>query len=194
MCDGIIVDGHLIPQLRLEMISEKGLLYEIISWALLNCGISTSEYIEDHWKTHCAERYREFWSWYDEQVLNRTIRVIPNEHLNKINGTTFKKISQNHKLPKDCFIKAYLDCVNSTSDPRYILADDMYFYDPPAKRLQSEKQIKIREDRTGMLCRYFEKNLKIRVGTPSYCKNVFVAKGTCLNKPSSVQKPCIHLP
>jgi len=176
MTYGIVIDAHLIQSIRESLVSESGSLFDLISWITSNCGIAISELIETHWKQHCTHNDLFFWEWYAQQILTQKIRIYKPT---RISGRIFMNIRVNYKLPNDIFVRAYLDCANNTIKPRYILTEDMYFYEPSAKSMTPSRQIQIRTSRSGSLCRHLENTLKIRVGTESdFCRH-FGIESSC---------------
>jgi len=192
MCDGIVIDAHMIPAIRYDLVQESGLLYELIQWLIQNCGIATTPQIEAHWKTKCSDNDPFFWTWYTERILDRSIRI--NEP-NGLENEKIKKIHNEYGLPRDPFVIACISCAHATNSPRYILAEDMDFHDPKSKRLETRTQNKIRENRNGRLCRYLEKELNIRVGTKSDARSHFsIDIGACPNNVINSRNICPKLP
>lgn len=191
MCDGVVIEGHMLPQIRKALVSESGSLYQTISWILQNCGVAITRQIETHWRTQCADRDTFFWTWYATQILNRSIRdILPK----KMPQHLWKNLRVNHGLPNNPAIRAYLECVNATQQPRYILAEDMDYHDPKAKALPTKTQNSIRQARTGALCSYLHKHLQIRIGASADCSQHFTTgSGPCISK-SDTMAACHCLP
>jgi len=192
MCDGIVVDAHMIRKIRDELVRSSGPLYELICWVIINCGIAVTPQIEAHWKTKCSDRDPFFWEWYTQQVLNKSVHDIT---LQRLEVHITRRIHRDYGLPKDPFVIGYIECANSTSEPRYIFAEDMYFHDPKAKGLPTKTQVTIRETRSGTLCRYLERQLRIRVGTATDVNSHFsIGQGPCPNRRTISQSQCPNLP
>jgi hypothetical protein len=188
MCDGIVIDAHMMRVIRDELVQDSGCLYSLICWITENCGIAITPQIEAHWKTKCSDKNPFFWDWYTKQLLNKSIRYITPKTLNQ---HVLKKIRDKYGLPKDPFVIGYMECACATSEPRYILAEEMDFHDPKAKSLPTKTQLKIRESRSGRLCRYLEKQLGIRVGTPTDAESHFaIGQGPCANRATVSQTHC----
>jgi len=131
MCDGIVIDGHIMMQIRDELVLKSGKLFDLISWILNNCGIAITPYIKTHWQSLCG-RDQYFGEWYtNEYHVKRAIHDIPDPHLKH---STWQYIRKSFSLPDDPFVRSCIQCANTTSEPRYILAEDMFFYEPKAKR------------------------------------------------------------
>jgi len=194
MCDGIVIDAHMIPAIRDELVRHSGSLYELICWVIENCGIARTPQIENHWRSKfSANRDHVFWKWYMNQVLNKAIHNIPPKNLS---SSVKKKIRDDYGL-SDPTVMEYIKCAYATNEPRYILAEDMYFYDPRERRAASATQIEIKESRQGRLCKYLEEQLHIRVGTPADCKSHFsIDQSPCSDKNEVRidQRQCSKLP
>lgn len=169
MCDGIVVDGHIMSEARDELVLKSGILYDIVTWIINNCGIAMTPYIKTHWQSLCG-RDQYFWEWYTNQVYTKHIHPIPDDHLEH---KKWQYIRKSFSLPSDPFIRAYIDCAYNTSEPRYILAEDIFFYEPKAKRSTTRTQEIIKLKRSGTLCRHLQKELSIRVETPTDCESHF---------------------
>jgi len=170
MCDGIVIDAHLLPLFRKEFAQGNGPLLDLFVWLLVNCGVAHTALIEQHWSTKIRATDELFWNWYREQIENKSIRDVP---LTKLPGQVKKKLRSEYKLPKDMFVVGYLECAFSTLAPRYILSEDMYLHEPQARSLDTGTQTGIRESRRGKVCKYLEDELGILVGTVSHCREHF---------------------
>ena len=186
MCDGIVIDGHVIKDLASQLVSRNGVIYSLVSWITSNCGIAMSDYIKVHWEQHCGSRAKNthFWEWYFDELHNKhTIHFV---EVTRLDGRLWMNIRVRFSMPDDPFIRAVIECANSTNEPRYILAQDMYLYDAVAKDSDPSNQENIRENRNGPICKYLESAYHIIVGTPNHCKDYFaVDQGVCPNKSSN---------
>ena len=188
MCDGVVIDGHLVQLIRDELLQARGSLYSFICWVVDNCGIARTPQIEAHWKTKCSENDVFFWEWYTQQVLRKSVHDITTK---KLNQHVLKKIHKDYGLPRNPFVIRYIECACSTNAPRYILAKDLDFYDPKGKSLPTKTQIEIQERRSAPLCRYLEKELRVRVGTPTDAESHFgIYDGSCTSKATTSQSHC----
>jgi hypothetical protein len=191
MCHGIVIDAHVIKHLTPELIQRRGALYSLICWITANCGIAISDRIKIHWEQHCGARERNtrFWEWYFDELHNK--RSIHFVHVRRWSGNTWKKLAVKYRIPPDLFVRAIIECADSTSEPRYILADDMLLHDPAAKTTDTATQLKIREQRTGSLCQYLERQLSIILGTINHCQRYFeMGKGACQSNAPNRHSPC----
>ena len=191
MCDGIVIDAHLIKELRSQLIDRNGPIYSLVSWITTNCGIAVSDYIVTHWEQHCGSRAKNllFWEWYYHELHDKhTIHFI---QVTRFSGKTWTVLRAKHGIPPDPFVRADIECANSTSEPRYILADDMLLHDPVAKAKDTDTQRDIRESRTGSLCQRLQHDLSIILGTPNHCKGYFeIDQGACQSKPQNRDVVC----
>lgn len=180
MCDGIVIDAHVIRHLTSQLIQGHGIIYSLISWITDNCGIAISDRIKIHWEQHCGAREKNtrFWEWYFDQLHNkRSIHFIP---VKRWPGRSWRALRVKYRIPPDLFVRAIIECADSTSEPRYILADDMLLHDPVAKTSDPDTQRDIREKRIGSLCQHLERELSIILGTPTHCKEYFeIEQGAC---------------
>lgn len=191
MCDGIVIDGHIMRAFKGELVQKNGTIYSLVFWITSNCGIAITNYIKTHWEQQCGTRAKNllFWEWYFDQLHNKhTIHFIK---VRRLRGTTWESIRATYRIPQDPFVRSAIECANSTSEPRYILAEDMFFYDPTAKRIDPDTQRSIREDRTGIVSKFLEQHYCIMVGTPNHCRRYFaVDYGACQNKSLNDRNDC----
>lgn len=191
MCDGIVIDGHIIRDFGSELVDRNGTIYTLVSWITTNCGIAISDYIVVHWEQQCGSRAKNplFWEWYFDELHNkRTIHFI---EVKRFDGKSWNSFQKTYRIPPDPFIRAAIECATSTCAPRYIVAEDMYFYDAVSKGGTSDNQKKIREDRTGPICKYLETTCHVTVGTPKHCKDYFeINHGACQSIPLSGNMTC----
>jgi hypothetical protein len=177
---GIVIDAHLMSGMRDELARSSGQLFGLINWFLQNCGIAMTPIIEAHWKSKIRDTDPVFWSWYYTQIEGKTIRSVEPKDL----GTNVKKkLRVEYCVPKDPYVKGYLECAHATNGPRYIITEDIYLYDPKAGSKATKTQAKIKQNRDGVLCRYLETQLKIRIGPIADCISHFcVHEAVCSNK------------
>lgn len=188
MCNGIIIDAHLIPKIRCDLTNGSGTLYDILYWIVNNCGIAMTQYIENHWYTKCKDG-DVFWEWYRAQLEEGKNKVHYHRQLKTLDNRAAKSI-RNHYGLNNSHIKACIVCANTTNEPRYILTEHIFFYNPKLKNAPPKTKDKIMEGRSGRLCRYLQRNLNIRVGTRTDCiKHFSINHSHCSNG-----QPCPHLP
>lgn len=180
-----------MKKVRDEIVREEGTLYELICWITNNCGIATSDLLETHWRN----KFKDgdfFWTWYGSQIINKAVHPI--KRVTDLDPSIKRKIRVDFKLPDDTFVMGCIKCAHTTQAPKYILADDIYFYEPSAKGTTVSNQQRIMENRTGQLCRYLERAIHIRVGTAGDCASHFsMATGNCSAKPITSVNQCPHI-
>jgi len=193
MYQGIFIDAHLLGDISDAIASESGPLYDMICWILDNCGIAITPLIQTHWEEKISDNERHFWEWYYlEYHVNRRIHEIP---LIRLDAQLMNKVKINCHLPNDIYVKGYIKGANSTKAPRYILAEDMDFYDPRYKQAESRTKNKIIASRSGKLCEFLERTLHIRVGSLDDCNNYFsTSTGPCPTAVSANCFSCQHIP
>lgn len=186
MCDGIVIDAHIIPNIRCDLANGSGALYDVLNWILENCGIAMTEYIEEHWRSKCRDA-DIFWEWYASPSTQKMVhcykqpKPLDNRDTNKIR--TVYGLDNSH-------IKACIVCANNTKEPRYILTEHMLLYNPKLKDAPSRTKAKTMKFRSGRLCRYLQRKLNIRVGTRTDFINHFsINQSLCADG-----QPCPHLP
>src|SRR4030066_2064738 len=104
---GIVIDAHLMPEMRNELARNSGPLFQLMDWFLQNCGIAITPKIEEHWRSKIRDTDPFFWSWYYEQIEGKTIRGVPPKDL----GSNVKrKLRVGYCMPKDPYVKGYLEC------------------------------------------------------------------------------------
>jgi hypothetical protein len=188
---GVVIDGHTIRAFNGELVKRNGIIYSIVSWITTNCGIAITDYIKAHWEQQCGTRAKNplFWEWYFDQLYNK--EAIHFVEVTRLQSNAWRAIRATYGSPNDPFVRSAIECANSTISPRYILAEDMDFHDPKAKRLPTPTQVEIKERGIGRLRLYLRDNLKILVGTLSNCRAHFsIDNGACPNKPTDCSKQC----
>jgi len=181
MCKGIVIEGHLIPDISKSIVLESGDLYQLITWIVSNCGIAWNEYIDQHWQLKLGHRDEVFKQWFAQHIHQHHVHKVAPKPLSR---TIMQNIYRNYGLPPDSFNKHYLECANGTDRPRYILADEMDLHDPRGKRLTPSRQELIRKNETGELSKYLKRqaNITVRSQANSYiylCSHpVCPSKGT----------------
>lgn len=188
MCDGMVIDAHLLPAIRRELVQESGPLFGLLSWLLGNCGIARTPLIEEHWRTKIKGTDVFFWSWYDSQIERKSIKdSVPK----KLPAAAKKRLRADFGLTREPYLVGYLECAHGSSFPKYILGEDIHLYEPKAGSQSTAKQNQIRNTRSGALCKYLEQQLGIFVGTVEHCRLRFPLKtAQCVNKNVAFTKGC----
>ena len=169
--DGIVIDANIISKFYKEFIIDEGDLYDLINWILDNCGVVFTDLIYHEWISTCNNYVIKEWIT-DGLKLGKIRYTNP-----QLDRAIIKKLHINLGLPKKKNGKKshdieYIKCANVTLT-KYILTDDIDFFDPKLKNAKGKKKIDAKINRNGKLCRFLLKELKIRVGTPHHCVNDF---------------------
>jgi len=162
--DGVVVDANIMSKFYHQLLLEEGDLYELITTIIHCYGIALSDKIEQEWKNTVRTQF--FNDWFDEALKNGRLRYVENPRLEK---RYLKRIHNVYGLPKKKgrdieYIKvAYMTIL------KYILTEDIHFYDPKKKHASQKEKKKVKNKRQGALCRYLKKALGITVGLPEHC-------------------------
>jgi hypothetical protein len=115
--------------------------------------------IQHEWFTQCpSPRFKE---WFLQNMKMGRIRMVK------------ATISQEHKrhlvialgFPRRGYDIAYVAVANATTR-RYIVTEDIDFFDPTQKCANNETKERIKNERSGPVCTYLRNDMEIRVGTP----------------------------
>jgi rRNA-processing protein FCF1 len=164
--DGVVVDANVISNYIQESIQESGDIFQLIEKILVSSyGLAISDKIEREWKNTTGNLY--FDTWFAEQLKNGRIHYIEKPELN---DAIRKRIHNIYGLPRRGHDIEYIKTANKTIK-KYILTNDIDFYDPKKKQSSVVEKEKIKNQRCGDLCRYLRKELDIIVGLPRHCCN-----------------------
>ena len=178
MCEGVVIEGHLLIELRKELRNGQGALYDIVVWLETNCGIAMTDLIQTHWVDKGLMKDQYFHTWYVEKVNAKVIRWATEKNLNK---HQWKKIHNEYGLPKDLYDRGYIKCAHGTAKPKYILSEEIPLHDP--KVINPPKKLVVIQQHSGALCKYLEDQLGIQVGNREHFKARFaICKGICQQK------------
>lgn len=163
----MVIDANIISKYYKELIVDEGELYNLINCIFNDFGIAVSDLILHEWNSTCKNDILSSWIT-DGIKLGKIKYVDPSLDRNII-----KKLHINYGLPKKNNGKTsrdieYIKCANVTSI-KYILTYDIDFFDPRLKTAHERTKKNAKENRTGRLCRFLEKELNIIVGLPSHC-------------------------
>lgn len=168
MSDGIVVDASIIPDFYRELSFGDGVVSQVVGWLTERCGIVASDKVLEEWENVCCAQ--EFVEWLTDQIKEGGVRRIEGK---KLDRGTVKRMRVNCGFPcKDCDLE-YIECAHATRSIRYIVSQDMDFYDPMAKKTSVRMKRWAREQRQGQFCRFLLRQLGIRVGTIEHCKEDF---------------------
>lgn len=111
-------------------------------------------------ETECIQSYNptDFTKvWISEKEKAGKIKRIKPYPLKK---TDIKPLLNKYGFPRNDIL--YINLANSIPK-RYIISEDMDFYDPKSKNVCQKTKTKIINDRAGKLCKYLKKEFKIIV-------------------------------
>lgn len=165
--DGIVIDANIISEFYKEFIIDGGDLYDLINYILDNCGVVFTDLIHHEWISTCNNYV--ITEWITDGLKLGKIRYI-NPQLDR---DIIKKLHIKYGLPRNkSHDIEYIRCANVTLT-KYILTNDIDFFDPKLKNDASKAKKDAKIKRNGKLCMFLLKKLKIRVGTPHHCVNDF---------------------
>ena len=162
MSDGVAVDAQIMSRFGQDMLANNqslsGLLVERLV-ANHGLAIDYDKKIEHEWFTQCAHAL--FKEWYIQNLKLGRIRMVKGS------------ISEEHKralhirfgFPMRGFDIVYIKVANDTQK-KYIISEDLDFFDPKHKKSSHDTREKIKEQRNCGVCAYLKKRMGITVGTP----------------------------
>ena len=163
MDDGVIIDANIIPQFLPQYVKQEGNIYDLFNDILSKYGIAICKQIQREWLNTCNHPIIE--AWLTDNLKNGNIRHVKP----KLHRDIKKKLRTDYGLPRGSPDIHLISCANVT-EVRYIISEDMDLFDPKMKRAKSKTRTRIKQKRTGNLCRYLHKQLKIRVGLLHHCR------------------------
>ncbi|MGA8849378.1 MAG: hypothetical protein WB564_06110 [Dehalococcoidia bacterium] len=168
MSDGIVVDANVIPDFYRELCVNNGCVYRTVIWLSEKCGIVASDKVLIEWENVCSAQV--FIEWLADQLKAGGVRRI---QCKKIDRRIVKRMRVDCGFPcKDRDLE-YIQCAHATASERYIVTEDIDFYDPRAKGGEASIKRWAREERCGQFCRFLLRRLGIKVGTISHCREDF---------------------
>lgn len=160
MSDGITVDANVMAAFTKSLIhdttsDERSIVERIRT----NHGFVVDEQgqMQNQWFETCGLLL--FGEWFIQQLREGTVRKV------------FAKLDQVHKkrLRNDCRMppkrEMFYVSVAAVTQKRYIVTEDIDFWEPTAKLLDQATKAKIRSRRAGRVCKYLKKECKITVAT-----------------------------
>lgn len=168
MSDGVVVDASIIPNFYRELCVDDGCVYRTVIWLSERCGIVASNKVLAEWEGVCSAQV--FVEWLTDQLKVGGVRRIQGR---KIDWRIVKKMRLDCGFPCEDRDLEYIQCAHATESKRYIVSEDMDFYDPRAKSGEASMKRWAREERCGQFCRFLLRHLKIRVGTLRHCREDF---------------------
>jgi hypothetical protein len=122
--------------------------------------------IQHQWLAGCGSKAGgPFCEWFLQSVKEGRIRPVvpslPEEHR--------KQLRIALGFPPGQFEETYIGVANVTAT-RYILTEDMDFFEPKHKNADAHAKCRSRDERQGGVCRYLLQRMKIRVGTIAHAE------------------------
>lgn len=162
MTDGVVIDANIISRFYLQLLTENGRLFRMVSCLSASYGLAVSDRILCEWENACSAQVMI--EWITDGLKEGWIRyVIP-----VLAANIMKEIYLTYGLPRKSRDMEYIKCANVTV-VKYIVSEDMDFYDPRLKRANGKAKQRARDLRKGRLCRFLRRALGIRAGTPAHC-------------------------
>ena len=164
LSDGVAVDAQIMSRFGQDMLASdqslSGLLVErlVASHGLV---IDYGGKIEHEWFTQCTHPL--FREWYIQNLKLGHIRVvkglIADEHK--------RALQTRLGFPKRGYDIVYVKVANDTQK-KYIVTDDLDFFDPKHKKSSHDTRERIKKQRDCGVCAYLDKRMGIKVGTPAH--------------------------
>ncbi len=164
MADGVTVDANVIKSFNDDFLAD----FESASRILVEKIVASRGFVVDEggkikheWLETCQGPFLK--EWYFQQIKVGVIRfvrpAIGNRHK--------KALIQGHGFPRRGFDLAYVAVANVT-EVRYIVTEDMDFFDPSLKPADAATKLRAKKKRNGPVCSYLRKTLRITVGTVAH--------------------------
>ena len=163
MSKELVVDANVMA-----LFSKSRILEEVSSARTLierskepgSFAIDSGGKIENQWLTTCGSKPGSpFYEWFYQRLKEGVIRPL--------SGTLHKDDKKHLRIdcgfPNDRFEITYVEVAN-VSKTRYVVTEDIHFFEPSLKCDSESKKSKAKETRAGRVCVYLRK-LNIRVGT-----------------------------
>lgn len=170
MCDGIVIEAHTISALRDDIVRKSGKRYKMLVWLVENCRVVMTDRIRMHWESCIGNRCVIVFDWL-EQINFRKPVFNEIKKIEAVHRDIKKTMRNEYGLTGQPFVVHYIDCANTNKKPRYILAEDIFFYNPKAdsEGWGREKKEETKNNKDGRLQRYISDELKIKVRNINLC-------------------------
>jgi hypothetical protein len=161
LADGVTVDANVMHAFTKSMIAKSDTdAHSVVELIRKHHGfvIDSGDLISRQWIETCG---RVFEQWFVTQLQAGRITMVN------------PKLDAGHKkcLRKDCGMPMRREViyvsVAAATGVRYIVTEDIDFWEPAAKLRDEKAKARIRARREGLVCRYLSKHLKISIGTPT---------------------------
>jgi hypothetical protein len=172
--DGVVVDANIMSHYIQEKKNDEGKLYNLIEFIIDCCGLAINDRVELEWRNTTGDEF--FNIWFVDCILAQRIKYVTDS--NKLTTHQKNKIHNDYGLPRGNKSKdiAYIKC-NINTEIRYILTEDIDFYDPKRKKESPKAKFEARNQRRGALCKFLKKKFQITVGLPEHCYEDLMSKG-----------------
>jgi hypothetical protein len=122
--------------------------------------IDSAGKMENQWLTTCGNKPGSaFYEWFYQRLKEGVIRPLSAD----MPKEDKKHLRVERGFPNDRFELTYV-AVAYVSRCRYIVTEDIHFFDPALKAAGEETKSKAKNNRTGCVCKYLRK-LNVTVGT-----------------------------
>jgi len=166
--DGIVIDANILKGFIDLKYSDSAkadpILLPLIPKILSEYRGAVSEMMKYEYKMKIL--HKMFNRWFEEQYVNGKFRDITIE--NTLDTSQRNRIFNKYGLDSNEKDIHYISCAYNT-DRRYILTEDIHFFDPKMKQADQKAKNRVKDQRMGALCRYLKKEYSITVGTPEHC-------------------------
>ncbi len=160
MIDGITVDACIMHNFFPQLVVEKGEYFDLINFFLeeYKLIIDSENKIKQEW----CERSNFIMAreWITDQLKINRINMVESS----LKRDVERKIFNEYGLDKTERDIEYIKVANVTA-LKYILTEDMHFYDPKKKMANHKTKEKIKNKRNGRLQKYLKKELKITISS-----------------------------
>lgn len=162
MADGVTVDANVISNFSHDYLCGVDSASRIaVEQSIAKRGIVVDEAgkIQQEWFASCSKQFIE--EWFVEQIKAGKIRFVKPS----IEPHHRKKLKSELGFPGNDLV--YVSVCNVT-ETRYILTDDIDFFEPRLKSATHQSKQRAKDSRDGGVCRYLRKQMRITVGTAGH--------------------------
>lgn len=167
--DGIVVDANIINSYIQSVIVDNGdnKVIKLLSKIMSKYGFLINDVIEHEWKENLRS-FQYFEEWFTQCIIEEKIGYV--EYINKLTTKQKKDIFIVYGLPtRGCDIE-YIKCTLNTR-MKYLLTEDIHFYDPKKRMANKTEKKKIKGRREGCFCKYLKKEMGLTVGSCDHCES-----------------------
>lgn len=173
MSDGVTVDANIMRMFSQDFIAEQESASRLLVEAILRTTglvIDIGGKIQHEWFATCGDNF--FKEWFLQQLKVGLIR-----HVSPEIATHHKsKLVKQYGFPTDGYDLVYV-AVSNVTTIKYIVTDDIDFFDPTLKCANKGTKDKAKEKRNGPVCKYLRNAMGIRVGIAGHALNELPLEG-----------------